>query len=256
MIAAFAAFADPLSPAPVAYGSLSDFARFRGDRSGAEICDACSTLNSCHASFCKGCAGKLPAYYATTVHGEAEAPAHRRDRGARFVALRARGFVLAMLWVLPMILMVLAAFGLWLTGPSTAGTLVSEHARAPVVGDVPPAQPAQPQPRIELTQAEAGASFDRIGTLESPVPRSAQNEAGPKSPRAFAPMRARAAASVLVRGAARGPQARCDGLNFFSHAICMNNACAQPVAGRSAQCVEARHQRRLDEARRDPTLLG
>jgi hypothetical protein len=68
---------------------------------------------------------------------------------------------------------------------------------------------------------------------------------------------ARNAPRALARGTdSWGPVASCGGLNFFSRAVCVNNVCAQPGMSRSGQCVDAVRQRRLDEARRNPTLMG
>jgi len=48
----------------VAFASLVDLARIQFGASTVEICDACNTVNLGAANFCKGCAHKLPAYYA------------------------------------------------------------------------------------------------------------------------------------------------------------------------------------------------
>lgn len=55
----------PASQRTVAFASLFDLARMRFGVSCVEICDACNTVNLGSAHFCKGCAHKLPAYYAS-----------------------------------------------------------------------------------------------------------------------------------------------------------------------------------------------
>lgn len=53
----------PTQPA-VAFGNLVDLARQQLGNASAEICDACNTVNLESARYCKGCAHKLPAFYA------------------------------------------------------------------------------------------------------------------------------------------------------------------------------------------------
>lgn len=46
------------------FASLVDLARMQFGVSSVEICDACNTINLGSAHHCKGCAHKLPGYYA------------------------------------------------------------------------------------------------------------------------------------------------------------------------------------------------
>jgi len=71
---------DPLAMQPaVAYGNLVDLARLQlGSSASAEICDACNTVNLGSARHCKGCAHKLPAFYAA----DEEEEQHHRVRDA------------------------------------------------------------------------------------------------------------------------------------------------------------------------------
>ena len=48
----------------------------------------------------------------------------------------------------------------------------------------------------------------------------------------------------------------CGDRDFLSRAICMNKRCAESDIAPSASCVSALSQRRLDEARRNPLLVG
>ncbi|NUT15077.1 MAG: hypothetical protein HOQ33_11320 [Cupriavidus sp.] len=66
---------DPMALQPaVAFGNLVDLARLQLGSSSAEVCDACNTVNLGSARYCKGCAHKLPAFYAA---GEEQAQQHR-----------------------------------------------------------------------------------------------------------------------------------------------------------------------------------
>src|SRR5689334_14656891 len=73
-----AAAASAAKPTPansaVVFGSLIDLARVQTGDDTAEICEACSTINLGSARFCKGCAHKLPAYYASMDEEEEEQP--------------------------------------------------------------------------------------------------------------------------------------------------------------------------------------
>lgn len=66
---------DPMAMQPaVAYANLVDLARLQLGGSSAEVCDACNTVNLGSARYCKGCAHKLPAFYAAD---EEETQQHR-----------------------------------------------------------------------------------------------------------------------------------------------------------------------------------
>jgi hypothetical protein len=49
---------------------------------------------------------------------------------------------------------------------------------------------------------------------------------------------------------------RCAAQNFFSRAICQNAVCAQNALAHAPACASVLHQRRVDEARRNPVLAG
>jgi len=258
-----AAVAIPFSERPgpaagVAFGSLLDLARFHGEPAEGEICEACQTLNACHARFCKGCDGKLPAYFATVdgeTHssplmsaGDAEA---RRSRYAVFALVGLWGTVAAVALVLA-------------HGPRNAGvpSRPLEHA----------ALPAPIERAVALVDPPAAAETARVAQGLVPVaatPSDAQPpaalepvaddpiEAPAINPRGARPSSPPAAKSGAVRSAgAPAALAQCGGLNFFARAVCMNNLCARPQMRRSAQCAETVRQQRLGEARRNPKLLG
>lgn len=54
----------------VAFGSLIDLARLQTGSTGAEICQACKTINMDSARFCKCCSHKLPAFYSSGSSGD------------------------------------------------------------------------------------------------------------------------------------------------------------------------------------------
>ena len=65
-----ASFADTATTSSgIAFGSLIDVARSQRGDTGAEICQACNTINRSSARFCKCCSHKLPAFYASQDSG-------------------------------------------------------------------------------------------------------------------------------------------------------------------------------------------
>ena len=52
------------------------------------------------------------------------------------------------------------------------------------------------------------------------------------------------------------PQSQCAGLNFFARAQCLAAQCAKPELKSDAQCEAVRRQQRIEEERRNPTLLN
>lgn len=255
---------DPLRPSqPVAFGDLIDFARYRRSRSTADVCDACNTINPASANFCKGCSGKMPAFYASTGDQSADRPVGQRTAAAvRWF----RGLAPVGDWTAALLLMLCAAFGPWLVG-------------AALIGAMPPV--ASPAPQVPhataLAEAEAAAlmttlsqtdlparSVAEAGTKAEPavsteVANTAVSHAtlreSPPPPSAVTPARV-APRAAPARAAPLGPVAACEGLDFLSRAICMNNRCAKRALSSTAQCAPVNRQRRMDEARRNPQLAG
>jgi len=52
------------------------------------------------------------------------------------------------------------------------------------------------------------------------------------------------------------PLASCRPLNFFARAVCLNDTCARRQFARHPACGSVLAQRRVDEARRNPTMLN
>jgi hypothetical protein len=166
-------------PSPVAFGSLLDLARFHGEPAEGEVCEACQTLNAQHARFCKGCDGKLPAYFATVEETHPSPLMSANDAEAR-----RSGYT------------VFALIGLW--GTVAAAVLIV--AQGPWGGSVPtrPLAHAALPPPIERTVARvdpvAAAETARIAQSLVQV-AAAAGDAAPALPprsrrRSIAPRRA------------------------------------------------------------------
>jgi hypothetical protein len=78
----------PWTPEPyeLAFSGIIDLVRSTASRDHGEICEECKTLNRAHACYCKTCARRLPAYYAS-ANAQAELARRRRHEQADARAL-------------------------------------------------------------------------------------------------------------------------------------------------------------------------
>ncbi|MEO5737982.1 MAG: hypothetical protein ABIQ82_11040 [Variovorax sp.] len=132
------------------------------------------------------------------------------------------------------------------------GTLPSVTQSASISPDQTPAVAAALTP-IENAAASIEPAPSAVATVTPERTRSASVISLPRAPAAATGV------AATARGRDRGTWsqlASCSSLNFISRAICMNNTCAQPALGRSRSCADAVRQRRIDEARRNPMLVG
>ncbi len=131
---------------------------------------------------------------------------------------------------------------------------------------------ALPGGRAELTQATSLAKTrkpERLGgvgvtantnkeivmvrTDKQRMPVVAPMLAAVPTPPPQAP-RWRIARSAAHSGA--DPTASCNGEMFLLRAMCLNRQCAEPQNAAHSRCIGVVRQRRIDEARRNPTLVG
>ncbi|MBT2304212.1 hypothetical protein J7E70_27640 [Variovorax paradoxus] len=78
----------------IAFGNLIDLARLQAGTS-TEICEACSTINTGSARFCKCCSHKLPAFYAANRNSREQVP-QSKPRG---ISKRAWALDFVAFWV-------------------------------------------------------------------------------------------------------------------------------------------------------------
>ncbi|GAA4359103.1 hypothetical protein GCM10023165_54800 [Variovorax defluvii] len=251
--------AERQKPAAVAFGNVFDLARLRGRPAEAEVCEACRTINPHQAFFCKGCDGKLPAYFAAVEAGAPVMPAvaagddgDRDERRSRLTLV-----ALVVLWGT-----VTAVAALQVHGPRPLDPgMASSHSPQQVVVQAVAGHVAPEGIALAAAEEHAAVAGHPAPSLEVPrepaVTLTARERtdpgerADPQSSRKATPAPARP-----VRSLAAGLLARCEGRNFFSRAVCMNNLCARPEARRSSQCAETLRQARLGEARRNPQLAS
>jgi hypothetical protein len=261
MMAAVISSSSRTTAPAIAFGDLLDLARWRS-RSPRSVCEACQTINPGSRLYCKGCTGKLPAYYAAS-----ENAALKRAARQGLVPIHARRMPLASGCMGAFLIAVAAFTGLPLiesSPPEASAEQVVLQPLAPVALPEQAAVPLAVQPEPVST---AHAVIETAADTALSAAEEEEDEAVGGSP---AERRARKA--VAVRRQAQSPQpqpqhlaasqsasaqlARCDEMNFFARAMCVNRTCAQPGAARASSCAQPIRQRRLDEARRNPTLVG
>ncbi len=237
------------------------------------VCSACQTINRYSATVCKGCAGKLPAFY--TAAGAGHTSSASGAVGARAWVVRgARAFTVparwvTVVWVAVALITLFGAFGLWYAMySSAAGRAVPaqtslqaiEAAAAPSLppSALPAARPTLTADALKSVAPPTGAVVNM--PVEAPSSNSRQAVRAPTQARSDLQRRAWSPPAepraVSVRHVETGPLAMCRDLPFIARAVCTNNYCAQRPNARHPQCAEPVRQRRLDEARRNPTLLN
>jgi hypothetical protein len=230
-------------------------------------CEFCRTLNAKGVGRCRVCGGTLPAPREEETAGEVE------GKGRRTAPFSdARSLADALVLVLVPALLLFAVFGAWYLPRSQAPVVTRE---APALVSAPAAADAAPQAsattelrrRIRADVLNSGETGD-LGTLEvesgtpalAPLPLARADAIGarPSAPVSLPAPRSEANRPVsrAPARARQNPLAVCEAANFLARSICVNNRCAEPGAARLHQCREVLRQRRIDEGRRNPMLMG
>ncbi|SFP78204.1 zinc ribbon domain-containing protein [Variovorax sp. 770b2] len=132
-------------------------------------------------------------------------------------------------------------------------------AAAPAVAEPPPAESAAPPetPAVEAPAAEAAPAAPVATPKPAAKPPRKQATATPPSAAPEAPAAATATAPPPAAPAAPAePQALCGDRNFIAKAQCMATQCLKPEFKAHAQCEAVRRQQRLEEEKRNPTLVN
>ena len=264
----------PRPPSSAAFGGVIELSQLwmgTDEDSGPVVCISCRTINRASAKVCKGCDGRLPAFYAAgggSDAGEAPPSGDAPVRAEPLPTPRARAVFPALaqwstvVWVAAALLVLYAAFGLWYTAYSASVRRPPGPAQLSLQAAAPAPDPAPASARtidaLNITLQPEAASDLRVG-VPAPAPQPAVR-APVQQARADLPRKALSASTEPLAPASRlrswDPLAACRGLNLFARAICMNNSCAQRASAGHPQCVQVLRQRRLDEARRNPTLVN
>jgi hypothetical protein len=272
--------AGPTTPlGSVTYGQVGILLELmlRGERTHFSKCDFCQSLNHRSATRCQGCHGRLTASYTEPASAIEDAAARRPLAEPRQV----REFANLALWVLAMPLLLFVGFLLWQQahGRHAAPVDVREAraatsnaaptaSGAPAVAAAVVAPPAAAS--VPSSEAQAVVSAPAALAAQAPVMPSATMSAAaaaeaaavpmPADPAAVAePLKPRPSRSRMASAAARAgydPTAACEGESFFFRAICVNRRCAEAQNAHNPRCFDAVRQRRIDEARRNPTMMS
>ncbi|MDQ0611547.1 hypothetical protein QFZ83_005718 [Variovorax sp. W1I1] len=136
---------------------------------------------------------------------------------------------------------------------------VAAPAPAPVVAAPPAAEPPPAEPAVipETPAAEAPAAE---ATLAVPKPAAKPRKQATVVPQAAAPEAPAPAAPAAppppAPAAPSEPQALCGDRNFIAKAQCMATQCLKPEFKAHAQCEAVRRQQRIEEEKRNPTLVN
>ena len=129
----------------------------------------------------------------------------------------------------------------------------------PPVAEPPPAAPVvQETPPVEAPVEEAAPVPPVVAP--KPVPAAKPRKQANAAPQAAAPEAPAPAAAAApppsAPAASAEPQAMCGDRNFIAKAQCMAAQCLKPEYKAHAQCEAVRRQQRIDEEKRNPTLLN
>lgn len=246
----------PAERRPDAYVQVGDLVEMwvRGAPSDFAACEFCQTVNHQSDARCRTCGGPLP------VHDEADPapePTGALGPAAPTTAARPLTNVMRMALLPPLLLFV--AFAGWYQW-RVPGAAPRAALAAAVAAPAPPphaaAKPSRlPAGDLGLSEGEvaivapSGSSAAAAGAGAPPAQAAAADGSAPTRTR-------KVAAQTAPSRAERDPLAACSGSNFFARAICVNSRCADPRSAHLGQCREAIRQRQIDEARRNPNLMG
>lgn len=182
--------------------------------------------------------------------------------------LRSRGFLLWLGLLVVAVVMIVAGWYGYGTGkasepvelpPPVSAPAPAPAAAAPPAAEQPPAAPVAPEaPAVEAPAAEAPPPAPVAAAKPAPAakPRKQANAAPqPAAPEAPAPAVA-AAPPPPAAAASSDPQAMCGDRNFIAKAQCMAAQCLKPEYKAHAQCEAVRRQQRIEEEKRNPTLIN
>ncbi|BEP72156.1 MULTISPECIES: zinc ribbon domain-containing protein [unclassified Variovorax] len=137
---------------------------------------------------------------------------------------------------------------------------------APAPAATPPAVEAPPvatepaPPVAEAPPAEAVAEPAEAAPKPAPVAKPRKPVTPPlptpQIPAAAAPVAAAPAPAPATPAPPADPQAQCGDRNFIAKAQCMAAQCVKPEYRSHAQCEAVRRQQRIEEEKRNPSLLN
>lgn len=240
----------------VAYVEISDYFGMIFHRGvAASSCPSCHTVNRGRVTRCHACGEAMP----SAVDEQIEASLPRGANGkADLLLTHSRPLRNVLLLVLAPAVLLSSGFVGW---QMSRARTPSEPARW---AQVQPVTPTVPLPslgprkqlqEIAMTTPEINPSAANVAPWpEEPAARGDDDSEALAAPSSSSPRKA-SSRPRTVR-VTSDPLAACRSQGFFARAICINTRCAEPGASRFGQCRQALRQRKIDEARRNPTLMG
>ncbi|MDQ0025969.1 hypothetical protein J2X90_003792 [Variovorax paradoxus] len=128
---------------------------------------------------------------------------------------------------------------------------------------MPETPPAVVSPAAESTPHDAAAAVPSPANLKPApaaagksrkTPSAAPSQSG--APESMPAATAAAATPPQAPPASADPQALCGDRNFIAKAQCMAAQCLKPEFKPHAQCEAVRRQQRIEEEKRNPTLIN
>lgn len=144
--------------------------------------------------------------------------------------------------------------------PVEAAARAASAAPVAVPAPAPAVEPAPQAAEPAEAPAAAEASSAATAAMAKPVakPRKQATVAAPvpSAPEPVAPVVAAAPPPLPTPAAPAEPQAQCGDRNFIAKAQCMAAQCLKAEYKAHAQCDAVRRQQRLEEEKRNPTLVN
>ena len=137
---------------------------------------------------------------------------------------------------------------------------VAAPAPAPVVAAPPAAEPPPAEPAVTSEAPAAEAPAAEAAPVAAPKPAAKPRKQATAAPQAATPEAPAPAAPAAppppAPSAPSEPQALCGDRNFIAKAQCMATQCLKPEFKAHAQCEAVRRQQRIEEEKRNPTLVN
>lgn len=258
----FAASAWPAAQeASVAYVQISDYFGMIFHRGvAASSCPSCHTVNRGRVTRCRACGEAMPS--AVDEQIEASLPQGAYGKANLFLS-NSRPLRNVLLLVLAPALLLSSVFVVWQMSRAGSRTLseparlVQAHPVAPNASvPLPTLGPRKQLQEIAMITPEISPGPTNVAPWpEEPAARSDDDSDGALAAPSSSSTRKASSRPRNVR-VTSDPLAACRSQGFFARAICINTRCAEPGASRFGQCRQALRQRKIDEARRNPTLMG
>lgn len=257
-------FTWPPRPGGIAFVQVGDLVEMllHSKKTLFATCEFCQSVNHLSDARCRTCGGALPPR--DELDTRPAEPGAVDQSGPSSEARSLRNVM--QLALLPPLLL-FAAFAAW--HASRAAPAPQPGAAATRLYAQPKAVQAAPRvaaARTRTTPVEPGLSLGPNEVLLSSARAATPPVANAFDSAASEPLlapadvppasRSRKATATASARPGRDPLADCNASNFFARAICINTRCAEPKTAQLGQCREAIRQRRIDEARRNPSLMG